>query len=176
MCKEPVQSCVLKGPLDTFPETPAPRAARLVDTNYQPNWTCASPKSSSIYTCCVYIHTRTCIRRHPARRFESVAIMPKLIYIYTHMYRQSNTPTISQPLVNTTKYTHTNTYQYTHTQTRTNTYKYIQIIQIHTKPYEKHTKHTNTYKHIHAYTNIQIYMPTYLRTYIFTHVIVIIHV
>ena len=83
MCKEPVQSCVLKGPLDTFPETPAPRAARLVDTNYQPNWTCASPKSLSIYTCCVYIHTRTCIRRHPARRFESVAIMPKLIYIYT---------------------------------------------------------------------------------------------
>ena len=85
LCKEPVQSCVLKGPLDTFPETPAPRAARLVDTNYQPNWTCASPKSSSIYTCCVYIHTRTCIRRHPARRFESVAIMPKLIYIYTHV-------------------------------------------------------------------------------------------
>ena len=89
MCKEPVQSCVLKGPLDTFPETPAPRAARLVDTNYQPNWTCASPKSSSIYTCCVYIHTRTCIRRHPARRFESVAIMPKLIYIYIHMYHVS---------------------------------------------------------------------------------------
>ena len=74
---------------DTFPETPAPRAARLVDTNYQPNWTCASPKSSSIYTCCVYIHTRTCIRRHPARRFESVAIMPKLIYIYIHMYHVS---------------------------------------------------------------------------------------
>ena len=72
---------------DTFPETPAPRVARLVDTNYPPNWMCASPKSSSIYTCCVYIHTRTCIRRHPARRFESVAIMPKLRYI--HMYHVS---------------------------------------------------------------------------------------
>ena len=112
------------------------------------------------------------------------------IYIYTHMYRQSNTPTISQPLVNTTKYTHTNTYQYTHThkpvQIHTNTYKSykyiqnrtknIQHIQIHTNTYKYIQIHTNTYKHIHAYTNIQTYMPTYLRTYIYTHVIVIIHV
>jgi hypothetical protein len=81
---------------------------------------------------------------------------------------QSNTPTISQPLVNTTKYTHTNTYQYTHTQTRTNTYKYIQIIQIHTKPYEKHTTHTNTYKYIqtytciHKHTDLHAYIPAYL--------------
>ena len=84
---------------------------------------------------------------------------------------QSNTPTISQPLVNTTKYTHTNTYQYTHTQTRTNTYKYIQIIQIHTKPYEKHTKHTNTYKYIQTYTCIHKHtdLHAYIRAYLHIH-------
>jgi len=153
MCKEPVQSCVLKGPLDTFPETPAPRAARLVDTNYQPNWTCASPKSLSIYTCCVYIHTRTCIRRHPARRFESVAIMPKLIYthvscIYLSMYLWT--------------YVH-NMYNYVYT---------YNCIYVYIHQCKNVCRHKCTY--VEMYKCIVVYM--YIRIYLYMYTHICIHV
>ena len=77
---------------------------------------------------------------------------------------QSNTPTISQPLVNTTKYTHTNTYQYTHT----NPYKHIQIHTNHTNTYKTVRKIYNTYKYIqtytciHKHTDLHAYIPAYL--------------
>ena len=69
---------------------------------------------------------------------------------------------------NTNIQIHINTHTHKPVQIHTNTYKSYKYIQNRTKNIQHIQIHTNTYKHIHAYTNIQTYMPTYLRTYIYT--------
>ena len=106
-----------------------------------------------------------------SERYHRTQLHPTPSFATYHDMRMPIKYTYNFPAASKQQNTNIQIHINTHTQTRTNTYKYIQIIQIHTKPYEKHTKHTNTYKYIQTYTCIHKHtdLHAYIAAYLHIH-------